>query len=176
MRGFSYYGACPRQPPTRQRFLSRPVLAAAVRDWANRGRTRRRCTLGGGGHAAILLGLGLGFWELIAIPMQLQQLACDSAPRLSSTAKAPLPPCRPCRHPGLPSRSHPARPGRELASDRHDGTRLYLPARRAARYADGGLGAGDKGRGNNDARIEPWSFVPSPQSPIRISSGAPAGR
>ena len=35
-----------------------PVLAAAVRDWASGGTRAVDATLGGGGHAAILLGLG----------------------------------------------------------------------------------------------------------------------
>jgi 16S rRNA (cytosine1402-N4)-methyltransferase len=36
-----------------------PVLAAAVRDWATGGTRAVDATLGGGGHAAILLGLGV---------------------------------------------------------------------------------------------------------------------
>src|SRR6266566_1205996 len=35
-----------------------PVLAAAVREWASGSRRAVDATLGGGGHAAVLLGLG----------------------------------------------------------------------------------------------------------------------
>jgi len=148
-----------------------PVLAAAVRDWATGAHapSMPRSAAAATPRFSWAWGSGLG---IDRDPMQLQQLACDSAPRLSSTAKALCRPCRPCRHPGLPSRSHPARPG--VSSHQIDTTERGLPSgRRAARYADGGLGAGDKGPGFNTRVVIPPSLVPSPQSPIRISSGAP---